>query len=246
MCIRDRPQRDADGVGETVDAVLETPPGLFVKEELLGHGVSVLSGRCAAARMGAAGVWRSRSGDLRSALDHREDVLGADDQEVLAVKLEFRAGVLRVEDRVAALEVHLFALAVVEDPARADRLDLALLGLLFRGIRDHQATLGRLFARTRLNDHLVTQRTELLRGWRRGGPTGRLRGTGGFDLGGGSHGWFLLRVCDRTLPARHVRQRTHEARYSLRRTVVSVWYCLDDMSINTTATPPAHLTSTSY
>src|SRR5664280_2931589 len=167
MCIRDRPQRDADGVGETVDAVLETPPGLFVKEELLGHGVSVLSGRCAAARMGAAGVWRSRSGDLRSALDHREDVLGADDQEVLAVKLEFRAGVLRVQDRVAPLEVRLFALAVVEDTTRADGLDLPFLRLLLRGIRDHDPALRRLLARSRLNDHLVTQRAELLRGWRR-------------------------------------------------------------------------------
>src|SRR5664280_149840 len=41
-------------------------------------------------------------------------------------------------------------------------------------------------------------------------------------------------------------QRAHDARYSLRGTVVSVWYCLDYMSINTTAAPPAHLTSTSY
>ena len=34
-----RPERDADGVGETVDAVLEAPPGHLVEEELLGHGV---------------------------------------------------------------------------------------------------------------------------------------------------------------------------------------------------------------
>src|SRR5664279_2975894 len=193
-------------------------------------------------------VCRSRSSALPSALDHREDVLGADDQEVLAVKLEFRASVLRVEDRVAALEVHLFALAVIEDPARADREDLALLGLLFRGIRDHQATLGRLVARTRLNDHLVTQRTELLRGWRRGGLRGRLRGTGGFGLGGGSHGWFLLKVCRRPGLSRHgaSEQRTFAGGYRLCGTVAPVWYRLDDMSINTTAAPPAHLSSTSY
>ncbi len=41
-----RPERDADGVGQTVDAVLEAPPGLFVEEELLGHGVSRPSRVC--------------------------------------------------------------------------------------------------------------------------------------------------------------------------------------------------------
>src|SRR5664279_4395121 len=41
-------------------------------------------------------------------------------------------------------------------------------------------------------------------------------------------------------------RRARDARYSLRGTVASVWYCLDYMSIDTRATPPAHLTSTSY
>ena len=34
-----RPERDADGVGETVDAALEAPPRHLIEEELLGHGV---------------------------------------------------------------------------------------------------------------------------------------------------------------------------------------------------------------
>ena len=55
-----------------------------------------------------------------SALDHREDVLAADDQQVLAVKLEFGAGVLRVQDLVADSDVHGLAGAVIEDLARAD------------------------------------------------------------------------------------------------------------------------------
>ncbi len=104
--------------------------------------------------------------DLRSALDHREDVLVADDQQVLAVKLEFSAAVLRIEDLVARLEVHLFALAVVEDTTRADSQDRPLLGLLFGSIRDHDAALRRLFAGSRPNDHAVAQRAELLRDWR--------------------------------------------------------------------------------
>src|SRR5664280_1787996 len=41
-------------------------------------------------------------------------------------------------------------------------------------------------------------------------------------------------------------QRAHNVRYHICGTVTSVWYGLDDMSINATAAPPAHLTSTSY
>ena len=72
-------------------------------------------------------------------------------------------GVLRVQDLVARLEVHLLALAVVEDATRADGQDHPLLGLLLRGVRDHDAALRRLLARRGLDDDAVAERAELLR-----------------------------------------------------------------------------------
>src|SRR3954454_23516880 len=68
-----------------------------------------------------------------SVLDDREDVLLGDDEELLPVDLELRAGVLGVEDLVADLHVDGLALAVIEDPARAHSEDLALLRLLLGG-----------------------------------------------------------------------------------------------------------------
>ena len=47
-------------------------------------------------------------------LDDRQDVLLADDQQVLAVDLELGPGVLRVEDLLALLDVDRLALAVIE------------------------------------------------------------------------------------------------------------------------------------
>src|ERR1019366_280036 len=99
---------------------------------------------------------RASKPDLPSALDHRENVLVADDQQVLAVKLEVRAGVLRVEDLVARAQVDLLALAVIEDPARANRDHGPLLGLLLGCVRDHDPTLCHFFAGHGPNDHAVT------------------------------------------------------------------------------------------
>ena len=82
-------------------------------------------------------------------------------RQLVAVDLELGPGVLGVEDLVARLDVHRLALAVVEDPARADGDDRALLGLLLGGVRQDDAALGHLLAGGRLDDDAVAQRAKL-------------------------------------------------------------------------------------
>src|SRR6185503_11737172 len=101
--------------------------------------------------------------------DDGEDVLLADDEELVLIELELGPGVLAVEDLLADLDVHRLALAVVEDAARADGEDLALLRLLLRGVRQDQAALRHLLARRRLHDDPVAERRELCRGARGSG-----------------------------------------------------------------------------
>src|SRR5436190_3145360 len=96
-----------------------------------------------------------------SAGDDREDVLLADDEQLVAVDLELRAGVLRVQDLVAGLDVHGLALAVLEDLPRPGGDDQPLLGLLLRGIGQDDAALGHLLALGRLDHDAVTERAEL-------------------------------------------------------------------------------------
>src|SRR6185503_9419677 len=112
----------------------------------------------------------------RLVLDDGEDVLLADDQQLIAVDLELGPGVLGVEDLVALLDVDRLALAVVEDPARTDREDRALLGLLLGGVRQDDAALGHLFARGRLDHDAVAQRAKLGRGSGGGGQRAFLLG----------------------------------------------------------------------
>src|SRR5688572_4720843 len=108
-------------------------------------------------------VQRSRVG-TRSVLDDREDVLLADDEELVAFDLELGPGVRRIQDLVALLHVHGLALAVIEDPARAGGDDGALLGLLLGRVREDDATLGHLLAGGRLDHDAVAERAELGRG----------------------------------------------------------------------------------
>src|SRR5207302_7637103 len=69
-------------------------------------------------------------------LDDREHVAGREDEVLVALDLDLRAAVLRVDDFVPHLHVHGGPLAVLE-LAGADRDDLALLRLLLGRIRDH-------------------------------------------------------------------------------------------------------------
>src|SRR4029077_16765563 len=84
--------------------------------------------------------------------DDREHVLLRDDQVLELIDLEFVAGVLRVEDLVADLELHRHLGAVVQDPSGAHCLHGALLGLLPCGVRKQDPALGPLFLLRRL-DH---------------------------------------------------------------------------------------------
>src|SRR5256885_4994435 len=111
-----------------------------------------------------------------SVLDDREDVLLADDEELLVVDLEFGPGVLRVEDRVALLDVDALALAVIEGASGPDGQDGPLLGLFLRGIGKDDAALGHLLARGRLDHDAIAQRAELRRGNGGGGQRAFLLG----------------------------------------------------------------------
>src|SRR4051794_10136534 len=93
-----------------------------------------------------------------SALDDGEDVAGGEDEELLAAVLDLGAAVLAVEDRVADLDVERDPLlALVVEAAGTDRDDLALLGLLLRGVRDDQTGGRRLLCVERLDDDPVLE-----------------------------------------------------------------------------------------
>src|ERR1700738_2925188 len=93
--------------------------------------------------------------------DDRENVLLADDQVLDLIDLELVPGVLRVEDLVPHLELHRDLGSVVQQPARADGLDDALLRLLLGGVGQHDAALRPLFPLDRLHDDPVAQRPEI-------------------------------------------------------------------------------------
>src|SRR5699024_7457641 len=92
-----------------------------------------------------------------SGLDDREDVARAEDQELLVAVLELGAAVLGEDDLVADLDVHGDTLALVVEATGADGDDLALLGLLLRGVRDDQAGGGGLLRLERLDDDAVLE-----------------------------------------------------------------------------------------
>src|SRR5438132_7962273 len=80
-------------------------------------------------------------------LDEREDVLFAEDQELLVIELELGPRVLLEQDPVAFLELDLDPLAGVGVAvAGTDGEDLALLGLLLRGVRQDDPALRHLLA----------------------------------------------------------------------------------------------------
>src|SRR3546814_5400513 len=77
-----------------------------------------------------------------------EHVAGREDEQLLAAVLHLGAAVLAVDDLVADLDVERHTVAVVVDAARTDRKDLALLGLLLRGVWDDEE-IGRASCRER-------------------------------------------------------------------------------------------------
>src|ERR1700678_705945 len=71
-----------------------------------------------------------------------EHFLFAHDDEILAIKLDFRAGILAEQDAVAFLHVERAYLAFFVDLALAGRNHFAFLRLLFRRVRDNDSTAG--------------------------------------------------------------------------------------------------------
>src|SRR5690606_13155360 len=63
--------------------------------------------------------WSVGSDGMRSVLDHAEDVVLAEDQELLTLHLDLRSGVLGEQDPVTLLHVQGTDGAVLEDPAVA-------------------------------------------------------------------------------------------------------------------------------
>src|SRR5713101_5404513 len=94
-------------------------------------------------------------------LDDGQHVLFLHDQVLLVVDLHLRARVLAEEDLVAGLHVQGNLLAVLGHTAVAHRDDLALLGLLLRGVRNDDAPLLDFLLFLPLDDDPVVQRTYL-------------------------------------------------------------------------------------
>src|SRR5262245_17994260 len=81
----------------------------------------------------------SLSSYASSGLDDAEDVFLTQDEVLLAVDLDFRSRILAEQDAVARLHLEGNDLAILVDLPFAHGDDLALLGLLLRGVRDDDA-----------------------------------------------------------------------------------------------------------
>src|SRR6202167_2245325 len=112
---------------------------------------------------------RGHARTLELLLDDREHVAGREHQVLLARVLDLGAAVLAVQHHVVDLDVDGDASALVVETARANREDLALLGLLLRGVRDHEPGRGNLLGLQRLDHNTVLERLENKLG---GGPPG--------------------------------------------------------------------------
>src|SRR5438094_366050 len=98
-----------------------------------------------------------------SLLENREDVFLAQDEVLLVVQLDLRAGVLSEEDLVAGLHLEENLLAVVADISGAHGDDLALLRLLLRRVRDNDPALLDLSLLKALDQDAIVQRANLHR-----------------------------------------------------------------------------------
>jgi hypothetical protein len=86
---------------------------------------------------------------------------GRQDQILLTGVLDLGAAVLAVQDGVADLDVERDPLgAGVVEPTRTHRKDFTLLGLLLRGVRDHEAGSGGLLGVEGLDDDSVLKRLD--------------------------------------------------------------------------------------
>src|SRR6478672_7124594 len=96
----------------------------------------------------------------RASADDGEDVAGGEDEVLLAAVLDLGAAVLAVDDTVADVDVERHAVALVVDATGTDREDLALLGLLLRGVRNDEPGRGGLLGLEALDDDAVLERLD--------------------------------------------------------------------------------------
>src|SRR5205814_1047404 len=88
-----------------------------------------------------------------------EDVTGREDQVLLALDLDLRAAVLRVDDPVADPHVHRDSVTVLE-PSRPNRHDFALLRALLGGIGDDDAGRRRVVVFAGMDRDAILQRLQ--------------------------------------------------------------------------------------
>src|SRR5262245_7654579 len=94
-------------------------------------------------------------------VEDAEYVLFPQDEILLVVDLDLAAGVLAEQDPIARLDVERDLLAVIGHLAGADRDDLALLGLLLRGVRNDDAAAPDFFFLDALDQDAVMERAKL-------------------------------------------------------------------------------------
>src|SRR5262245_3551462 len=180
-----RAERDLDGLGKLGDPAAHGLAGLHVKSDLLGgHFQPRWFGSSVVWWLGAAG-WSGASTDTgapagwvlfnnptteppnnRPSVDHREHVLLAHDQVVLAggvLLLDLVPGPAGEQDGVADLDLHRGAGAVLLDLAGADRGHLALLGLFLGRVGQENPAGGLLFGLQALNEDAVIEGLEFHR-----------------------------------------------------------------------------------
>src|SRR6202022_2370540 len=104
--------------------------------------------------------WSGPAGGLLR-FDDGHDVFFTHDHEFFAFELHFGAAVLAEENLVADLDVAGTHLAVLEDPAVADRDDLSANGFFGRRIGNHDAARRGTILFQALYDDAVMKRTNL-------------------------------------------------------------------------------------
>src|SRR5579859_3267595 len=90
-------------------------------------------------------------------LDDRQQVAFFQDQQLLAIVLELRAGVLGEQDRFAHGHIQRHAQSLIVARAWASGPDRALLRLFLGRLRQHQAARGHVFLLKRFHYHTVPQ-----------------------------------------------------------------------------------------
>src|SRR6185312_12875650 len=99
-------------------------------------------------------------GEELLANDHGEHVASRENEKVLSAVLDLGSAVLGVDDLVANRDVERNAVAIVVDAAWAYCDDLALLGLLLRGVRNDEPGSSGLLGLDLLDDNAILERLD--------------------------------------------------------------------------------------